>query len=244
VVRKIKKSQLPFLLGFYVFTVVYRIFTTYYCGLTKKKPLLKKLPNQNVMKLNKINSLLVLFFTFSISLSAQSYREFIALHELYQSTNGKEWNTTWDFDAPIETWEGVTVKNGHIVGLDLSNNNLNGEVPPTLVNLKHLIHLNLSGNELEGKLPNQLARMDSLAFFDVSNNEFTGGVPKSIGKMERLKSLQLAGNDFADYTGLEYINKNQLVAFDMKNEFKYLDLMDSKASGRYAETKFEDDNKK
>ena len=192
------------------------------------------------MKLANYCYLLLLLFTFSFTTNAQSYREFIALHELYQSTNGKDWNTTWNFDEPVDTWEGVTVKNGHVVGLDLSSNNLKGKVPATLVNLKYLIHLNLSGNELVGKLPGQLARMDSLAFFDVSDNNFTGKVPNSIGKMNKLKSLQLAGNDFGDYTGLQYINKNQLVVFDLAKDFRHLDIMDIEAMGRLADTKYED----
>lgn len=174
------------------------------------------------------------------SVQSQTYREFIALHELYQSTEGQHWTNSWDFDTPIETWKGVTVKNGHVVALDLSNNNLNGDLPATLVNLRHLIHLNLSGNKLKGTLPNQLARLGKLAFFDVSKNTITGKIPKSIGKMQKLKSLQLADNNFDDFSGLETIGQHQLVAFDMANEFRYLDLMDTNAMGRLANTKFEE----
>ncbi|WP_343487886.1 hypothetical protein [Allomuricauda sp. d1] len=181
----------------------------------------------------------IAIFAFQNS-NAQNYREFIALHELYQSTDGHNWKNSWDLNAPIETWEGVTVKDGHVVALDLSDNNLKGKIPATLVNLKYLIHLNLSGNALRGKLPGQLARLKKLAFFDVSENAIAGKIPNSIGKMAKLKSLQLSGNDFGDYSGLETIQQHQLVAFDMDQEFKYLELMDANAFGRMTDIKFED----
>ena len=37
------------------------------------------------------------------------------LLELYKSTQGQKWNTTWDVNAPVDTWFGVTVQNGHVV---------------------------------------------------------------------------------------------------------------------------------
>ena len=187
------------------------------------------------------NSFLLLFlFAFSLSISAQSYREFVALHELYQKTNGEQWHTTWDLNTPVAQWDGVTVKDGHVVSLDLSNNNLEGELPMTLVNLRHLKHLDLSGNQLTGNLPQGIRRWETLKSLNIANNDFKGAIPKGFSKMENLKYLQLANNDFEDYKGLEELPKQQLVAFDMAKEFRHLDLVDINALGKLADTKYED----
>lgn len=180
---------------------------------------------------------LSLFIVTSNILQAQTYREFIALYELNQKTNGENWTKKWNLDAPIQTWEGVTIKNGHVVALDLSDNNLTGELPVTLVNLRHLESLNLSGNKLVGKLPASMGRFEQLSYFNVSKNAFTGKVPRGISRMYRLKSLQLADNNFEDYSRLEKIRRYQLVAFDMASDFAHLGIMDSEG---LAETKFED----
>lgn len=192
------------------------------------------------MKLANYPYLLFFLFVFSSTINAQSYREFIALHDLYQKTNGEQWNSSWNLDTPIDQWEGVTVKDGHVVGLDLSDNNLDGEIPMTLVNLRHLNHLNLSGNKLTGKLPNGMRRWETLRSLNIANNLLEGTVPKGFSKMGQLKYLQLANNNFEDYQGLEELQKQQLVAFDMAKEFKHLNLVDVNATGRLVDTKFED----
>jgi len=51
------------------------------------------------------------------------------LIKFFRATGG---NTTWkrkdgwDTDADISSWHGVTVRDGHVVALRLSNNNLQG----------------------------------------------------------------------------------------------------------------------
>ena len=68
-----------------------------------------------------------LMFCSAISLASGqvSKSEKAALVDLYNSTNGKEWNAPWDLDAPVDTWKGVEVKDGKVVGLTLFMNNLN-----------------------------------------------------------------------------------------------------------------------
>ena len=191
----------------------------------------------------KLRNLLLFSFVLcasTILVNAQSYREFIALHELYQKTNGEQWTKTWDLDSPIATWQGVTVKDGHVVALDLSSNNLEGELPMTLVNLRHLKKLNLSGNKLSGKLPKGIGRWSQLQSLNIAHNAFSGSLPKGFSKMNALKYLQLANNNFGDYKGLREIQSNQLLAFDMVNEFKELNLVDINARGRMANSEFED----
>ncbi len=53
------------------------------------------------------------------------------LCEIYESTGGDNWinNTNWCTDRPLNEWYGVTVnENVEVIGLDLSSNNLTGEL--------------------------------------------------------------------------------------------------------------------
>ena len=47
---------------------------------------------------------------------------------LYRATGGDTWRRKdgWDTDADISLWDGVMVRYGHVVKLDLHNNNLQG----------------------------------------------------------------------------------------------------------------------
>ncbi|XP_071696553.1 receptor-like protein kinase BRI1-like 3 [Rutidosis leptorrhynchoides] len=61
--------------------------------------------------------------------------------------------------------------------LNLENNNLNGEIPSSLGNLKTALLLNLAHNSLQGFIPGSLGGLSFLNDFDVSNNNLTGPIP-------------------------------------------------------------------
>ena len=46
--------------------------------------------------------------------------------------------------------------------IDLSENQLTGEIPPELGSYETLISLNLSKNQLTGEIPSELGNLDSL----------------------------------------------------------------------------------
>ena len=61
-----------------------------------------------------------------------------ALIVIYIATNGENWTITWDINAQVSTWNGVEVENDMVVSLDLSFNNLEGELPEEIGNLINL----------------------------------------------------------------------------------------------------------
>lgn len=149
------------------------------------------------MKNLKLSLLTVLMFCFSLSLLAQnevSQREVIALLELKAKTKGHLWTNQWDESKPMSTWHGVTIKDGKVVALDLSDNNLQGKIPITIGNLRHLETLNLSNNNITGKIPGLFRKFENLKAVDLGKNELVGNIPSTINKLQNLQELNLSDN--------------------------------------------------
>ncbi|XP_020591891.1 receptor-like protein 2, partial [Phalaenopsis equestris] len=81
--------------------------------------------------------------------------------------------------------------------IDLSCNNLTGDVPIELMSLVGLISLNLSRNELKGRIPINICDMQSLESLDLSKNHFSGEIPESIAKLSKLNYLNLSYNQLS-----------------------------------------------
>ena len=78
--------------------------------------------------------------------------------------------------------------------LNLFGNDLQGEIPPELGNLHNLTILSLGGNRLEGEIPPELGNLENLEVLDLSNNRLEGVVPDFLGDLSNLTALYLAGN--------------------------------------------------
>lgn len=155
---------------------------------------------------------------FAITISAQiSSSEKQALIDIYNSTNGPEWNTSWDLNQPVSTWHGVTVKNNKVVELDLGFNNLEGEIPASIGNLEHLESLRLFFNNLGGSFPIEITQLKKLKTLDLTSNALSGTLPTEIGDLNQLEILLLSSNNFTGMLPSEIGNlKNltNLVVFD------------------------------
>ncbi|CAG7904576.1 unnamed protein product [Brassica rapa] len=62
--------------------------------------------------------------------------------------------------------------------LNLSHNKLSGSIPKTFSGLKNVESLDLSFNRLHGRIPSQLTELNSLAVFNVSFNNLSGVIPQ------------------------------------------------------------------
>jgi hypothetical protein len=78
--------------------------------------------------------------------------------------------------------------------LDLSSNNLMGQIPPSIGNLSSLRLLNLSRNHLEGKIPASLGEISTLEQLDLANNYLSGEIPQNLSILTMLAYLDVSSN--------------------------------------------------
>ncbi|KAM4073225.1 hypothetical protein ACB094_10G002200 [Castanea mollissima] len=79
--------------------------------------------------------------------------------------------------------------------IDLSNNNLSGEIPKEVASLQGLQSLNLSSNILTGMIPENIGDMGSLESIDFSINQLCGQIPQSMSSLTFLSHLNLSNNN-------------------------------------------------
>ncbi|XP_019077132.1 protein STRUBBELIG-RECEPTOR FAMILY 2 isoform X2 [Vitis vinifera] len=192
--------------------------------------------------------LIVIVFSVFITLQASAItdpRDVAALQDLYKELNYPPQLEKWRSyagDPCDESWKGISCSGstvifiqlpglnlgGHLGGqlhnlhnlkqLDVSSNNIQGEIPyglppnATHINLacnkfsqnipnsltfmKNLRHLNLSHNSLSGPIGNVFTGLQNLKEMDLSHNHFTGDLPSSFGTLKNLTRLFLQNNKF------------------------------------------------
>lgn len=120
-----------------------------------------------------------------------------ALINIYNSTDGENWNRTWDLEKDPRNWFGVLVKNGVVSELNLSGNALSGYFPTYVSSLSKLTKLDLSNNKLTGEVSPGVSSLTSLVRLDVSNNRLIGNPNTALAGLINLEDLGLGGNQFA-----------------------------------------------
>ncbi|CAK7327773.1 unnamed protein product [Dovyalis caffra] len=76
----------------------------------------------------------------------------------------------------------------------LSNNRINGTIPPEVGRLKDLHVLDLSRNNITGTIPSSFSQMENLEIIDLSSNNLFGSIPSSLEKLTFLSKFSVANN--------------------------------------------------
>jgi hypothetical protein len=151
-----------------------------------------------------------------------------ALLALYNSTNGSNWTkkTGWDFSTPVTSWNsttqtgwyGITVNEGHIVGIELYNNQLSGRLPAEIGQLTQLNSLNLANNQLNGWIIPEIGYLTNLQALNLDYNQITG-ITTEIKYLKLLQEFYIGHNKISsipneigqlDNLWNFYIDHNQL----------------------------------
>lgn len=158
--------------------------------------------------------------------------DYEALKVLYQATNGGAWtNKTWRIGSNAVTstgWPGVTFdEEGHVLAIELQNNNLRGNLPTEGMEMKSLRTLNLSGNSLNGDVAAFCKLLPALETLNLGYNlftELTGVLPAHITSLNLQN--QREGYSLSTFTQQEWamgdrhadIQLGTLIAYDHQNQ--------------------------
>ncbi|CAN4085087.1 unnamed protein product [Withania somnifera] len=97
-------------------------------------------------------------------------------------------NNNLDGNIPTEIGQ---LKYIHV--LDLSKNNFSGNIPETISNLTNLEKLDLSWNNLSGEIPSSLKGLHFLSSFSVAHNNLEGPIPTG-GQFDTFPITSFLGN--------------------------------------------------
>ncbi|KAL7540243.1 hypothetical protein ACHAXR_009966 [Thalassiosira sp. AJA248-18] len=105
----------------------------------------------------------------------------------------KSYGLAWLSSASECDWFGVTCSTDGVVrGVDLSYNELIGELPYELTALAFIQALALSHNCIFGTIPPELGQMSHLLSLELHGNGLSGEMPQEIYDLEKLQLLNLA----------------------------------------------------
>ncbi|KAB2085586.1 hypothetical protein ES319_A05G408300v1 [Gossypium barbadense] len=119
-----------------------------------------------------------------------------------------------NFDGNIPSIDISTIPWYSLKDVDLSNNNLSGELPKWVWNVSNLKALAVSNNQLKGLIPMELCYLDSLNILDLSKNNFSGPIP-SCFNAQSIKHLHLRKNRLSGTLTNAFFNCSSLVTLDL-----------------------------
>ena len=134
--------------------------------------------------------------------------EFNALVDIYNSTDGPNWTNHSNWLTEDTPWFGVSVEEGHVTGIDLTNNSLAGAIPTSIGDLSFLQQFTVFHNLLSGGIPPEIGDLSLLVILNLAGNQLSGEIPVTLVNLTNLTSLNLGSNqlkvsdpDLLDYLG-------------------------------------------
>ena len=144
----------------------------------------------------------------------------LILVALYDSLGGTKWtnNGGW-LKGAVNSWYGIVLNtSGRVVSIELSGNNLSGNIPPSLKNLTKLTNLDLSRNNFTNSIPSALLTLSSLNTLDLSSNQFTGAIPNvTLSGLPSLYTMDLSNNKLTGTIPTSFNNLPKLYTLDLSN---------------------------
>ena len=120
-----------------------------------------------------------------------------------------------DLTGPIPSGLGRTQQ--RLVHVELSNNRLSGEIPPSLIGSSTVKRLILRANNLTGELPRAFYRSSNLERLELSYNHLTGPMPVVIETVRSLRYLILDNNRLSGNIPERMGNLRNLIELRLEN---------------------------
>ena len=106
--------------------------------------------------------------------------------------------------------------NPHLYYMDVSDNELHGELARKGERFNNLTTFRISGNKISGEIPAALGKTTHLQSVDLSSNQLVGRIPKELGNLKltelELNDYKLSGDIPFDVTSLSDLERLGLAA--------------------------------
>ena len=121
----------------------------------------------------------------------------LALVDLYNQCGGENWfyNDYW-LSGPVNEWDGITTEGNRVIGIWLSLNGLEGDLPESLGNLTALRWIHMEGNYGLTSIPQSIGNIDSLRTFWIGYTD-VNSIPESIGELDYLRDFMITDLDLS-----------------------------------------------
>ncbi|KAK1571336.1 hypothetical protein Q3G72_015299 [Acer saccharum] len=94
-----------------------------------------------------------------------------------------------------ESYKGLIL--GYMLGIDLSSNELTGDIPTDIGNLQKIIAMNLSRNFLSGSIPESFSNLSNIESLDLSHNKLSGRIPPQLTQLSTLSTFNVSINNLS-----------------------------------------------
>ncbi|KAE8812944.1 putative LRR receptor-like serine/threonine-protein kinase [Hordeum vulgare] len=100
--------------------------------------------------------------------------------------------------------------------LNLSCNSFDDRIPKELFTLSSLAEgLDLSHNNLSGEIPLEIGHLLNLGPLNIANNQLSGQIPSTLGECVHLESLHMEGNNFHGRIPQSFMNLRGIIVMDL-----------------------------
>lgn len=139
---------------------------------------------------------------------------------VYSILTRKNCRTLWDRLLkgygifPMCTFDPST-KSSHKFGyVQLSGNQISGEIPSEIGSMMNFSMLHLGDNKFIGKFPLEISGLP-LIVLNMTRNKFSGEIPSEIGNMKCMQNLDLSWNNFSGEFPTSLVNLDELSRFNI-----------------------------
>ncbi|XP_037446693.1 protein STRUBBELIG-RECEPTOR FAMILY 8-like isoform X1 [Triticum dicoccoides] len=116
-------------------------------------------------------------------------------------------------DGERGSWHGVFCKDSCVVAINISGLGVGGWLGPELLKLHSLKELDVSFNNIAGEIPPTLP--PNVEYLNLAANKFEGNIPPSLPYLHSLKYLNLSYNKLSGIVGDVFVNMESLVTMDL-----------------------------
>ncbi|KAL5746705.1 hypothetical protein ACOSQ2_024002 [Xanthoceras sorbifolium] len=94
-----------------------------------------------------------------------------------------------------ESYEGSILR--YMTGIDLSSNELTGDVPSEFGYLQQIHAVNLSHNSLSGSIPESISNLTNVESLDISHNKLSGRIPPQLTQLSNIGTFNVSFNNLS-----------------------------------------------